>query len=64
MVNSTGVTQQAKGPGQKYQLMLQLVLILDIGTGFNNSRYFWPAPSVGKLRRVRNWYQLSIKGTG
>ena len=56
--------KQAKGPGQKYQLILQPVLILDIGTGCSNSRYFWPAPSVEKLRRVRNRYQLNIKGTG
>ena len=56
--------KQAKGLGQKYQLMLQPVLILDIGTGCSNSQYFWPAPSAGKLRRVRNRYQLNIKGTG
>ena len=61
-IDTTG--KQAKGPGQKYQLMLQPVLILDIGTGCNNSRYFWPAPSAEKLCRVRNRYQLNIKDTG
>ena len=46
--------KQAKSPGQKYQHMLELVMILDIGTCCNNSRYSWPASRAGKLRRVKN----------
>ena len=60
--NTTG--KRAKGPGQKYHLMLEPVLLQGIGTGCNKSWYFWLAPSASKTRHGTNWCQYTNKGTG
>ena len=47
--------KRAKGPGQRYQLLLQPVLIASvpgtdsISTSCNSSWYFWPVPFKGKV---------------
>ena len=40
--------KQAKGPGQRYQLLLQPVLMPRISTGCKSSWYLWPAANKGK----------------
>jgi len=46
----TGTTRkQAKGPGQRYQLLLQPVLMPRISTGCKSSWYLWPAAIKGKV---------------
>ena len=41
--------KQAKGPGQRYQLLLQPVLMPHISTGCKSSWYLWPAAIKGKV---------------
>jgi len=41
--------KQAKDPGQRYQLLLQPVLMPRISTGCKSSWYLWPAAIKGKV---------------
>ena len=48
-IRLTTTRKQAKGPGQRYQLLLQPVLMSRISTGCKSSWYLWPAAIKGKV---------------
>ena len=48
--------KRAIGPGQGYQLLLQPVPMVTIGTGCNSSWYLWPSTDLVE----GNWHRVVV----